>query len=566
MKSRFISWRTVLTSVFFAVLAALPNCAQAQSKSFSVDIASPTNGSFYPNPTNISLIAGVTVSDDDIASVQFFDGSTLIGTSTAGAVVDPPGSTATDTNGNSLTSSPVTVTIRSTNLLTVVITAPTNGAVFTAPTNVQFTVSVDNPGQDVAYVMFTAAPDGPGPVPLYILLLGSVSNWVSLNPAIRIYTFVWTNVQGQWDVSAAAVLTNGTVAGSDAVHINVLETNVQPVVHITSPPNNSEFRAPVNIALVAYADELNSSVASVEFFAGTNALGFGKPVPTPIAVAMVPAGFTNLPVLLATNTFELTWSNAPPGSYAVTAVAVDTNKQSATSQPINITILPEVKPPTNKPAIVSIIATDPIAVAGTNCWRWLGGPPTWSNWVSPVAIWQWYTNCGPKDASFTVIRSGSTNGDLTVDYAISGTASNGVDYAALPGNVTVPAGQTEATITVVPVQAVTNAMLKTAILTLKPTTNVPANYVVGILRSAEAIIVDSPGPQKVGAFLPDGSFHLNLTGPDGAWFHIDYTTDLINWTPLCTNQVVNGSIDFIDPNAAASPVREYRAVPMTNGP
>src|SRR5580693_4602866 len=92
MKSQFISWRTVLTSVFFAAVAVLPNCAQAQSKSFTVDIATPTNGAFYPSPTSISLIASVTVANDDIASVQFFDGSSLIGTSTGWAVVDPPGS------------------------------------------------------------------------------------------------------------------------------------------------------------------------------------------------------------------------------------------------------------------------------------------------------------------------------------------------------------------------------------------------------------------------------------------------------------------------------------------
>ena len=594
MKSRFISWRTVLTSVFFAAVAVLPNCAQAQSKSFTVDIASPTNGAFYPSPASISLIAGVTVANDNIASVQFFDGSNLIGTSTAWAVVDPPGSpgltpggrayfctwsnqtqgihtltaTATDTNGNSLTSSPVTVTVGSSNLPTVVqITEPTNGSVIAGPTNVQFTVSVNNPGQDVADLTFTAAPYGPGPLPDFVILLGTVSNWTSLNPATRIYTFVWSNAfQGQWAITAAAVRTNDTTAGSDTVHITILGTNNQPVVRITSPPNNSEFRAPVNVALVAYADELTGSVASVEFFAGTSALGFGQPMRIPVAQPLIPQGATNYPISYITNTFEFIWSNAPPGSYAITAVAVDTNKQSAMSQPINITILPEVIPPTNKLAIVSIFATDPIAVAGTNCWRWLGGPPTWSNWVSPVAIWQWYTNCGPKDASFTVVRNGNTNSDLTVDYAISGTASNGVDYAALPGNITIPAGQTEATITLVPVEAVTNVMLKSAVLTLKATTNVPTSYIVGIPRSAEVIIVDTDGPQKLGSFLPDGSFHLSLTGPDGAWFHIDFTTDLINWTPLCTNQVVNGAIDFIDPNAAASTEREYRAVPMTSGP
>jgi hypothetical protein len=38
------------------------------------------------------------------------------------------------------------------------------------------------------------------------------------------------------------------------------------------------------------------------------------------------------------------------------------------------------------------------------------------------------------------------------------------------------------------------------------------------------------------------------------------------WTPLRTNQVVNGSIDFLDPDATNSHERMYRAVPMSNPP
>jgi hypothetical protein len=41
---------------------------------------------------------------------------------------------------------------------------------------------------------------------------------------------------------------------------------------------------------------------------------------------------------------------------------------------------------------------------------------------------------------------------------------------------------------------------------------------------------------------------------------------MANWTPVCTNQVINGSIDFVDPDAAGNPSRFYRAVPLTNPP
>jgi len=68
------------------------------------------------------------------------------------------------------------------------------------------------------------------------------------------------------------------------------------------------------------------------------------------------------------------------------------------------------------------------------------------------------------------------------------------------------------------------------------------------------------------AVLADGCFHINSTGPDGAWVYVEYTTDLCNWTPICTNHVVNGSIDFVDPDAPANPLRFYRAVPEANPP
>ena len=44
------------------------------------------------------------------------------------------------------------------------------------------------------------------------------------------------------------------------------------------------------------------------------------------------------------------------------------------------------------------------------------------------------------------------------------------------------------------------------------------------------------------------------------------STDLVNWTPVCTNQVVDGSIDFVDPDAQGYPSRFYRAVPLTSPP
>jgi GH35 family endo-1,4-beta-xylanase len=54
-----------------------------------------------------------------------------------------------------------------------------------------------------------------------------------------------------------------------------------------------------------------------------------------------------------------------------------------------------------------------------------------------------------QQAVFRVVRTGGSIAlPVTVNYAVSGTATPGADYTALPGSVTIPAGQTSATIAV----------------------------------------------------------------------------------------------------------------------
>jgi hypothetical protein len=90
-------------------------------------------------------------------------------------------------------------------------------------------------------------------------------------------------------------------------------------------------------------------------------------------------------------------------------------------------------------------------------------------------------------------------------------------------------------------------------------------YVLGFPRRAAAIILDQ-GPCPATGMVPGGCFHLATTGPDAAWFSVECSTDLANWTAVCTNQVVNGSIDFVDPDAGSNPSRFYRSVPLTSPP
>src|SRR5215469_7193489 len=206
--------------------------------------------------------------------------------------------------------------------------------------------------------------------------------------------------------------------------------------------------------------------------------------------------------------YFLLWSNAPERAHALTAIATDNGGAPTTSAVVNITILPTPPPPSNRPPIVNIVATDPIAIEGTNCWPWEGlasAASTWSNWAAALPR-RFFTNCGPKNATFTVRRFGATNDDVTVSYAIGGTATNGLDYMPLSGEVTIPAGQRSSLITVVPIDDGTPDITSTVVLKLIPSTNTPPDYLLGFPRSAAAIILDPPLRPNAASVLADKCF------------------------------------------------------------
>ena len=175
-----------------------------------------------------------------------------------------------------------------------------------------------------------------------------------------------------------------------------------------------------------------------------------------------------------------------------------------------------------------------------------------------------YTNWGPKAALFTVQRFGDATDALTVNYSVGGTASNGVDYAMLPGFVNIPAGGAFGLIPIVPIDN-GKSIPKTVVLSLTPSTKVPPDYTIGFPSHAAAIILYNwlRFPARM---LADGSFNLSAAGPDGAWFSLEGSPDLLNWTALCTNQVFEGSIDFVDPDAPTKPIQFYRSIPVSTAP
>jgi len=91
----------------------------------------------------------------------------------------------------------------------------------------------------------------------------------------------------------------------------------------------------------------------------------------------------------------------------------------------------------------------------------------------------------PDPGRFRITRTGGCiDSTLSIFYAISGTATNGVDYRRLRGNANIQSGATNAKVTVQPIDDTISEPDETVILTLSPN----ANYIIGSPSTATVTI------------------------------------------------------------------------------
>ena len=293
-----------------------------------ISITSPANNSFFTDPGNVTITVAIT-DDDAISQVQYFSGTNSIGIVTNAPYsmvwnTGTPGTfaltaQATDNRGLVLTSSIVNVIIDD-SALNVTISAPKNNAVLPAGSNISLMANASDPGGTVAQVQFFQGATS----------LGIVTN----SP----YSLVWSNViSGTYALTAQATDNSGLVTTSSVVTVIA---DISPTVTITNPVNNARFVTVTNINLGASASDSDGTVAWVQFFQGATSLGI----------------VTNAP-------YNLIWSNATAGVYALTAQAADNNGLVSTSAVVNITVAGiSITSPTNNlvfatPASIPVSAT-----------------------------------------------------------------------------------------------------------------------------------------------------------------------------------------------------------------
>ncbi len=298
----------------------------------TVAVTAPTTGSTVAvnNPQIVSATASATVGA--IASVQFFvstGGGTAssLGTDTTfpySATWSPTAvgtysltALATDTLGNQTVSSAATITVASGSAPVVTIVNPNSGGTYQAGKEILFDAT---------------ASDADGTITKVELLANNVIVATDTNSP---YFTNWTpDSPGTYTLIARATDNSGNITNSAPITITVTQ-NTPPVINLLSPANGTSFTAGTPVVFFATATDSNGTINNVRFLANGTLIG---------------AAVTTAP-------YTQTWTPTVPGSYTITAIAVDNDLNAATSPTRTVSILPAVG------VLPSVTITSPTATS-----------------------------------------------------------------------------------------------------------------------------------------------------------------------------------------------------------
>ena len=207
----------------------------------SVSITSPAAGATFTAPATVAIAANASDSDGTIARVDFYSGSTLLGSDTSapyqwswtGVAAGTYALTAraTDNAGALTTSASVSITVNNpapppNASPSVAITGPTAGETFTAPATVAIAANASDTDGTVARVDFYNGST----------LLGSDTS--------APYAWSWTGVSaGTYSLSARAIDDDGAQTTSAAVSITVNDPAPLPAGALPSPWSSQDIGA-----------------------------------------------------------------------------------------------------------------------------------------------------------------------------------------------------------------------------------------------------------------------------------------------------------------------------------
>ncbi|AOC54544.1 Alkaline phosphatase [Microcystis aeruginosa NIES-2481] len=162
--------------------------------------------------------------------------------------------------------------------------------------------------------------------------------------------------------------------------------------------------------------------------------------------------------------------------------------------------------------------------------------------VAPGSV----TEDGTTNLVYTFTRTGLTTNPLTVNYTVSGTATNGTDYASIPTSVNFLAGSATATVTVDPTTDTTMEPDETVILTLAGGTG----YTVGTANTATGTIQNDDDDPALAITPSTLSQTEGNTGTKAFTFTVTRSGDTsgsssANWTVTGTGTNQANATDFV---------------------
>ncbi|HYE73165.1 MAG TPA: Ig-like domain-containing protein, partial [Blastocatellia bacterium] len=220
----------------------------------TVSITSPLSGATFTAPANITINANASDSDGSISQVEFYQGSTLLGTDTTSPYSFAWNNVAAgsysltakakDNAGAVTTSSAISITVNApppsaNQPPTVSITSPANNATFTAPANITIDANASDSDGSISQVEFYQGST----------LLGTDTN----SP----YSFAWNNVAaGSYSLTAKAKDNAGAVTTSSAINITVNAAT-------STPPPSSRTSTNVAVGKTVTASASASNLSKV---------------------------------------------------------------------------------------------------------------------------------------------------------------------------------------------------------------------------------------------------------------------------------------------------------------
>ena len=306
--------KAIITSEAGATLATPTNCGVTTTNTPpTVSLTGPANGALFTAPASIAITANAADANGTVSTVQFYNGTTLLGTdatapysfswTAVAAGTYTLTAKATDNAGATTTSSSATIVVNGSTINTpptVSLTAPSNGASFTSPATIAITANAADANGTVSNVQFYNGTT----------LLGT--------DATAPYSFNWSAVAaGTYILTAKATDNAGAATTSSGLTIvvNGSTTNTPPTVSLTAPSNGASFTAPATIAITANAADANGTVVTVQFYNGTTLLGTD-----------------------ATSPYSFNWTTIAAGNYTITARATDNAGSVTISTPVTISV------------------------------------------------------------------------------------------------------------------------------------------------------------------------------------------------------------------------------------